>query len=43
MFCAAEPAAVLAGVETTERDWARKARYEGEEYLVPLPVRLYET
>ena len=36
MFCAAEPAAVLAGVETTERDWARKARYEGEEYLVPL-------
>jgi hypothetical protein len=36
MFCAAEPAAVLAGVENTERDWARKARYEGEEYLVPL-------
>jgi hypothetical protein len=36
MFCAVEPAAVLAGVENTERDWARKARYEGEEYLVPL-------
>jgi hypothetical protein len=24
------------GVENTEREWARKARYEGEAYLVPL-------
>jgi hypothetical protein len=35
-FCAAEPAAVLVGVETTERDWAQKARRPGEEYIVPL-------
>lgn len=36
MFCGAEPAAVLLGVETTESDWARQARRPGEEHLVPL-------
>ena len=36
MFCGAEPAAVLVGVETTERDWAQQARRQGEEYIVPL-------
>jgi hypothetical protein len=36
MFCAAEPAAVLVGVETTEREWAQQARHRGEEYIVPL-------
>lgn len=36
MFCGAEPGAVLVGVETTERDWARQARRPGEEYMVPL-------
>jgi hypothetical protein len=35
-FCGAEPAAVLVGVETTERDWAQQARRQGEEYIVPL-------
>jgi len=33
-FCAAEPAAVLAEVESTEREWAQKARQPGEEYMV---------
>jgi hypothetical protein len=36
LFCAAEPATVLVGVETTESDWARQARRPGEEYMVPL-------
>jgi hypothetical protein len=35
-FCAVEPAAVLAGVEATERKWAREARTPGDEYMVPL-------
>ncbi len=35
-FCAAEPATVLAGVETTEREWAREARTPGYEYKVSL-------
>jgi len=35
-FCAAEPQAVLAGVEATEREWARDARTPGEEHMVPL-------
>jgi len=35
-FCAAEPAAVLAGVEATERKWSREARTPGDEYIVPL-------
>jgi hypothetical protein len=35
-FCAAEPAAVLAGVEATERKWAREARTPGDEYMVAL-------
>jgi hypothetical protein len=35
-FCAREPAAVLAGVEATEREWAQKARTPGEEYMVGL-------
>jgi hypothetical protein len=34
-FCAAEPAAVLVGVESTEREWSRNAN-RGDEYLVPL-------
>jgi hypothetical protein len=34
-FCAAEPAAVLVGVETAERDWDRRARI-GEDHLVSL-------
>jgi hypothetical protein len=36
MFCAAEPAAVLVRVETTERDWSQQARRPGEEYIIPL-------
>jgi hypothetical protein len=36
MFCGAEPAPVLAKVETTERDWAQQARRPGEQYMVPL-------
>jgi hypothetical protein len=36
MFCAAEPSAVLVKVETTEREWAQKARHQGEEYIIPL-------
>ena len=36
MFCRAEPAAVLVGVEKTERDWARQAQCPGEDYIVPL-------
>lgn len=36
MFCAAEPATVLAGVEATERKWAQEARQPGEEYMVSL-------
>jgi hypothetical protein len=35
-FCAAEPSAVLVGVETTEREWAERARTPGDEYIVPL-------
>jgi hypothetical protein len=35
-FCSAEPATVLVGVETTEREWAQKARRPGEEYIVGL-------
>jgi hypothetical protein len=35
-FCAAEPAAVLAEVESIEREWAQKARQPGEEYMVKL-------
>lgn len=35
-FCAAEPSAVLVGVESREREWAEKARTPGEEYMVPL-------
>lgn len=35
-FCAAEPAVVLAGVESTEREWAQDARRPGEEYMVKL-------
>jgi len=34
-FCAAEPAAVLVGVEATERDWDRRAR-NGEDHLISL-------
>lgn len=34
-FSAAEPATVLVGVESTEREWARKAD-KGENYIVPL-------
>ena len=35
-FCAAEPQAVLAGVEAAEREWARNAQTPGEEHMVPL-------
>lgn len=35
-FCANEPNAVLANVESTEREWAQQARTPGEEYIVPL-------
>jgi hypothetical protein len=35
-FCAAEPSAVLAGVEATEREWTQEARRPGEEYIIPL-------
>jgi hypothetical protein len=35
-FCAAEPAAVLADVEATERKWARDATTPGEEHLIEL-------
>jgi hypothetical protein len=35
-FCASEPATVLVGVETTEREWARQAATPGDEYIVPL-------
>lgn len=35
-FCTSEPSTVLVGVETTEREWARKATRPGEEYMVPL-------
>lgn len=35
-FCAAEPAAVLAEVEATERKWARDSRRPGEEHMVSL-------
>ena len=35
-FCSAEPAAVLARVEATEREWAQQARRPGEEYMVSL-------
>ena len=28
-FCAAEPSTMLMGVETTEREWAEKARTHG--------------
>jgi hypothetical protein len=35
-FCASEPATMLVGIETTEREWARMAATPGEEYIVPL-------
>lgn len=35
-FCAAEPLTVLVSLETTEREWTRKAATPGEEYIVPL-------
>ena len=35
-FCAAEPSAVLTGVEATERKWAQDARTPGDEYMIPL-------
>jgi hypothetical protein len=35
-FCAAEPAAVLADVEATERKWARDATTPGEEHFIEL-------
>jgi len=35
-FCAAEPAAVLPRVETTEREWSAKASRPGGEYMVGL-------
>jgi len=35
-FCAAEPSAVLVGVETTEREWTQKASQPGDEYIVSL-------
>jgi len=35
-FCAAEPSAVLPGVEATERQWARKARTPGRDTSVSL-------
>lgn len=35
-FCAAEPAAVLAAAESTEREWAQEARRPGEEHMVKL-------
>jgi hypothetical protein len=35
-FCAAEPAAVLAKIEATEREWSEEGRRRGEEYLIPL-------
>ncbi|MGD1092913.1 MAG: hypothetical protein ABSB35_13105 [Bryobacteraceae bacterium] len=34
-FCGAEPSTVLVGVESTERDWTRKAE-RGEDYIVNL-------
>ncbi len=34
-FCTAEPSTVLIGVESTGRDWERKAR-QGEDYIVKL-------
>jgi hypothetical protein len=35
-FCGVEPSTVLVGVETTEREWTRKAARPGDEYIVPL-------
>src|SRR6185436_15685214 len=35
-FCSAEPATVLIGVETTERQWAREAATPGEEHMTSL-------
>jgi hypothetical protein len=35
-FCANEPAAVLASIEATEREWSERVRHPGEEYLVSL-------
>ena len=35
-FCAAEPATVLIGIETTERKWAREAATPGEEHMTAL-------
>jgi len=35
-FCAAEPGAVLAGVEATESEWTREARTPGKEHKVSL-------
>jgi hypothetical protein len=37
-FCAAEPAAVLADVEATERKWARDATTPGEEHFIELLI-----
>jgi len=35
-FCAVEPQAVLVKIEAVEREWMRKARTAGEEYIIPL-------
>jgi hypothetical protein len=35
-FCAAEPSTVLAGVESTEREWTQTASQPGGEYIVSL-------
>ncbi len=35
-FCAAEPGTILAGVESTEREWSHKASQPGKEYMVEL-------
>jgi hypothetical protein len=35
-FCAAEPATVLVGAESTEREWSQEAQRPGHEYLVDL-------
>jgi hypothetical protein len=35
-FCMAEPAPVLIGIETTERNWSMDVARPGNEYLVPL-------
>ncbi len=35
-FCAAEPATVLKGIETTERQWSMESSRPGKEYLISL-------